>query len=532
MTEKSELHKSVWQVSEDSRGSLSAWDFKNYFFALLFYKFLSKMNLFLGEDESFESLCERASDDVALTDTLEGIFANIESNSQMDSPKGLGGLFSDMDLNSNRLGSTTEDRNKQLAKMLRSINEIDFDSVDGSDFDIFGDIYEYLHDQYTLTSGSKGGEFYTPQSVADLLTRIVSQGKQSVRKVYDPTCGSGSLLLRFLKNKGKDFVKEGFYGQEINLTTHCLARINMFLHGLGFDKFDIHHGNTLSEPYEWSDEDKFDAIVSNPPYSISWEGKANKELIKDRRFAPAGVVAPKSKADLAFLMHCVDRLADDGTAAIVMFPGALYRGHEEAKIRQHLLEKNLIDAVIQLPENLFFGTTIETSIVILEKNRDNDDVFFVDARKQFEKREKQNVMLPQHLDKIMEIYNERVDIAEVAKSVHRSEVINRDGQLIPNLYQDLPSTNEKMTDLEFIKSIDAVKQAEIERSKKVTKFDSKMCEWAQALLDAEEATTLAREMGDKEVKFSPFDFMPEPDLSRVEFDKNGQVIRRKQQAGV
>ena len=530
MTEKSELHKSVWQVSEDSRGSVSAWDFKNYFFALLFYKFLSKMNLFLGEDESFESLCERADDDVALTDTLEGILANIEANSQANHPKGLRGLFSDMDLSSNRLGTDSESRNKQLAKMLKSINEINFDSVEGSELDIFGDMYEYLYGEYVNQSGNKGGEHYTPQSVAELLTRIVSQGKQEVRKVYDPTCGSGSLLLQFMKIKGGDFVRDGFYGQEINLTTHCLSRINMFLHTADFNKFDIAYGDTLHNPYEWSEEDKFDAIVSNPPYSISWE--ATKDRLEDRRFKDAGVLAPKSKADMAFVLHALDRLADDGVAAIVCFPGALYRGHQEQKIRQYLLEKNLIDAVIQLPANLFFGTTIETSIVILEKNRDNDDVFFIDARKQHEKREKQNVMLPQHLDKIMEIYNERINISEVAKLVNRQEVINRDGQLIPNLYQDLPSTDEKMTDLEFIKSIDAVKQAEAERSKKVAIFDSKMREWAQALLDTEEATKLAREMGDKEVEFSPFDFMPEPDLSRVKFDKNGQVIRRKQQTGV
>ena len=274
---------------------------------------------------------------------------------------------------------------------------------------------------YASTAGKSGGEFYTPQEVSELLARITVLGKTEINKVYDPACGSGSLLLNFAKVLGKDNVRQGFFGQEINLTTYNLCRINMFLHDINFEKFDIAHGDTLTDPAHWDDE-PFEAIVSNPPYSIRWEGDANPLLINDPRFAPAGVLAPKSKADLAFTMHILSWLAVDGTAAIVEFPGVLYRGGAEQKIRQYLIDNNYVDAVIQLPPDLFFGTTIATCVIILKKSKSDNAVLFIDASAEFVRNGNKNKLTADNQQRILDAYAERKDIEHFVRLVDAEEI--------------------------------------------------------------------------------------------------------------
>ena len=292
------------------------------------------------------------------------------------------GLFDDLDVNSNKLGATVVRRNEKLAKLLAAISDLNLGEYGDNTIDLFGDAYEYLMTMYAANAGKSGGEFFTPQEVSELLARITVVGKKEVNKVYDPACGSGSLLLKFAKVLGKNNVRNGFFGQEVNITTYNLCRINMFLHDINYEKFDIAHGDTLTDPKHWDDE-PFEAIVSNPPYSIKWAGDANSLLINDERFTPAGVLAPKSKADLAFVMHCLSWLATNGTAAIVSFPGAMYRGGAEQKIRKYLVDNNYVDAVIQLPTDLFFGTTIATCILVIKKNKSDSKVLFIDASKEF-----------------------------------------------------------------------------------------------------------------------------------------------------
>lgn len=418
--ERAELHRTIWGIADDLRGSVDGWDFKQYVLGMLFYRYISEnlanyinqgeieagnedfdyakisdaeaeqaredmvktKGFFILPSQLFQRVREKAAKDENLNETLEKIFKAIEASAQgQESEENLKGLFDDIDVNSNKLGGTVAKRNEKLVKLLDGIGNLKLGDFKDNTIDAFGDAYEYLMGMYASNAGKSGGEYYTPQEVSELLTRLTLVGKTEVNKVYDPACGSGSLLLKFAKILGKENVRIGFFGQEINLTTYNLCRINMFLHDIGYDKFDIANDDTLTSPQHW-DEEPFEAIVSNPPYSIKWPGDSDTLLINDPRFSPAGVLAPKSKADLAFVMHSLSWLATNGTAAIVCFPGVMYRGGAERKIRKYLIDNNFIDCIIQLPENLFFGTTIATCIMILKKSKADNSTLFIDAFKE------------------------------------------------------------------------------------------------------------------------------------------------------
>lgn len=463
-TQRAELHKTIWRIANDLRGSVDGWDFKSYVLGTLFYRFISEnLTAYINEHEReagnrdfdyskltddraefgrtetvaekgfyilpselFANVRKRAPRDENLNMTLERVFKNIEGSAVgTESESDIQGLFADLDVNSPKLGQTVAKRNDKLVKLLDAIGDLNLGDFADNSIDAFGDAYEFLMTMYASSAGKSGGEFFTPQEVSELLARLTVVGKTEVNKVYDPACGSGSLLLKFAKVLGKENVRQGFYGQEINLTTYNLARINMFLHDVNFEKFDIAHGDTLIEPRHWDDE-PFEAIVSNPPYSINWEGDANATLINDPRFAPAGVLAPKSKADLAFTMHILSWLAVNGTAAIVEFPGVLYRGGAEQKIRKYLLDNNYVDAVIQLPEDLFFGTTIATCIIVLKKSKTDNAVLFIDASAEFTRRGNKNQLTPVHQHKILGAYVARANVDHFARLVpHKFIAENR-----------------------------------------------------------------------------------------------------------
>lgn len=338
---------------------------------------------------------------------LNNIFRSIEASAQgRASEEDLKGLFGDFLVDNTSLGRTVVMRNRLLAKVLVAVAQMDLgsDSLDEHEIDAFGDTYEFLMQMYAANAGKSGGEYFTPPAVSRLLARLALIGNPSIRTVYDPCCGSGSLLLKFAKEV-KDHTLQ-YYGQEINPSTYNLCRINMFLHGINFENFDIRLGDTLHQP--WHLHERFDAIVSNPPYSTKWDGEENPVLINDQRFSPAGVLAPKSKADLAFTMHMVHQLAERGVAAIVEFPGVLYRGGAEQKIRRYLLEQNLVDAVIQLPANLFFGVSIATCVIVLRKGTKRDNaVLFVDASNEFRKEGNKNLLEDEHIDRIAEAVKRR-----------------------------------------------------------------------------------------------------------------------------
>ena len=362
-----------------------------------------------------------------------------------------------MDLNSRKLGDTVVDRNAKLVKVLNAIGDLDLGTESFADntIDAFGDAYEYLMTMYAANAGKSGGEFFTPQEVSELLTRITTHGKSEVNKVYDPACGSGSLLLQSIKVLGKDKVRQGFFGQEKNLTTYNLCRINMFLHDVNYDHFNIAYGDTLINPQHWDDE-PFEVIVSNPPYSTKWEGDDNPTLINDPRFAPAGVLAPKSKADLAFTMHMLSWLAADGTAAIVEFPGVLYRGGKEQKIRKYLLEGNFIDAVIQLPPNLFFGTSIATCIIVLKKSKNDDSVLFIDASERFVHVGNQNQLSPDDIAAIMDAYVKREPVEHFSAVASLEDIRKNDYVLSVSGYVQPKDTREKIDIVELNRQISSI----------------------------------------------------------------------------
>lgn len=460
-TQRAELHKTIWRIANDLRGSVDGWDFKTYVLGMLFYRFISEnladylneqerkagkpdfdyatlsdadaefgreetvkeRGFFILPSELFVNIRKQAKHDSDLNETLARVFKDIEASALgTDSEESFKGLFDDLDVNSTKLGPTVAKRNAKLVKLLDAIGDLPLGSTAAEGgfndhaIDLFGDAYEYLMTMYASSAGKSGGEFFTPQEVSELLAKITVVGKTQVNKVYDPACGSGSLLLKFAKVLGRENVRQGFFGQEVNLTTFNLCRINMFLHGINYEQFDIGHGDTLTDPIHWDDE-PFEAIVSNPPYSTKWEGKDNPLLINDPRFAPAGVLAPKSKADLAFTMHMLSWLAVDGTAAIVEFPGVLYRGGAERTIRKYLIENNYIDTVIQLPPDLFFGTTIATCIIVLKKSKRDNDILFIDASNQFTRGGNKNKLTPAHQQKILDAYTNRENVAHFATRV-------------------------------------------------------------------------------------------------------------------
>jgi type I restriction enzyme M protein len=479
--QRAELHKTIWRIATHLRGSVDGWDFKSYVLGMLFYRFISEnLTAYINEGERragapdfdyaalpdaeaefgrretvaekgfyilpselFANMHKRAASDENLNETLERVFGHIEGSALgTGSEDDLKGLFDDLDVNSAKLGPTVAKRNEKLVKLLEAIGGLDL----GTEFtehtiDAFGDAYEYLMTMYASGAGKSGGEFFTPQEVSELLARITVVGKKAVNKVYDPACGSGSLLLKFAKVLGKENVRQGFFGQEINLTTYNLARINMFLHDINYEQFDIAHGDTLLEPAHWDDE-PFEAIVSNPPYSINWDGDANPLLINDPRYAPAGVLAPKSRADLAFTMHMLSWLAVNGTAAIVEFPGVLYRGGVEQKIRKYLIDNNYVDTVIQLPPDLFFGTTIATCIVVLKKSKKSNDTLFIDASAEFVRQGNKNKLTDDNRQKILDAFVAREDVDHFAKVVPNPDLVTNQYNLAASSYVDAEDTRE------------------------------------------------------------------------------------------
>lgn len=478
--QRAELHKTIWRIANDLRGSVDGWDFKSYVLGILFYRFISEnltvylndLEIAAGEhdfdyakladqdaefgrkdtvaekgfyilpSELFANVRKRADQDANLNETLAAIFKNIEgSASGTDSEDDLKGLFDDLDVNSSKLGNTVDKRNKKLVGLLDAIGDLPLGNFHDHTIDLFGDAYEYLMQMYASQAGKSGGEYYTPQEVSELLARIAVAGKTSVNKVYDPAVGSGSLLLKFAKVLGKDNVRQGFYGQEINLTTYNLARINMFLHDINYEKFDIRHGDTLTDP-QHEDDEPFEAIVSNPPYSIKWEGDANPLLINDPRYSPAGVLAPKSKADLAFTMHILSWLAVNGTAAIVEFPGVLYRGGAEQKIRKYLIDNNYIDTVIQLPPDLFFGTTIATCILVLKKSKKDNSVLLINASAETDRVGNKNKLLPENQQTILNAFVGREGIDHFAKLVPNEEIAANDYNIAVSSYVEQEDTRD------------------------------------------------------------------------------------------
>lgn len=486
--QRSELHKTIWSIAEDLRGSIDGWDFKQYILNTLFYRFISEnlcaylasfesdsnfayaelsdeqaelgrketvseKGFFILPSELFCNILDTVDKDGMsrkeggkdLNELLGQVFKNIEGSAVgTESEDDLKGLFDDMDVNSAKLGGSVIERNKKLRKLIEKIGGLDFGGAfQDNAIDAFGDAYEYLMTMYASNGGKSGGEFFTPQEVGELLARIVIADKDSVNKVYDPCCGSGGLLLKFAKILGKDHVRKGFYGQEKNLTTYNLARINMFLHDINFNNFDIAYGDTLVNPQHWDDE-PFDAIVSNPPYSTKWEGKNNPININDPRFSSAGVLAPASKADLAFTMHMLSWLSTDGTAAIVEFPGVFYRGGTEKKIREYLVKNNFVDTVIQLPPDLFFGVTIATCILVLKKNKSASSILFVDASEEFRRADSKNKLMPENIERIVGVVLERKVEEYFSKLVSNDDVLANDANLSVSSYVEKKDEREEI----------------------------------------------------------------------------------------
>lgn len=485
--ERDELHRAIWAIADELRGAVDGWDFKNYVLGTMFYRYISEnltsyinegeaaagnagfdyatlsdedaaeakeglveeKGFFIPPSELFCNVRSNSANDENLNETLERIFRNIEESAKGSQSEGsFAGLFDDFDVNSNKLGSTVAKRNERLVKLLDGVANMNLGSVKNHDIDAFGDAYEYLMTMYASNAGKSGGEFFTPADVSELLTRLGTVGKKKVNKVYDPACGSGSLLLKAEKILGKDAVVNGFFGQEINITTYNLCRINMFLHDIGFDKFDIECEDTLTNPQHWDDE-PFELIVSNPPYSIKWEGDDNPLLINDPRFSPAGVLAPKGKADMAFIMHSLSWLASNGTAAIVCFPGIMYRGGAEQKIRKYLVDNNYVDCVIQLPANLFFGTPIATCILVMKKGKKDNKVLFVDASSECIKVTSNNKLTQDNIEKIVGVYTSRDTQMHFSYLADYDEIVENDYNLSTSTYV------ESMVELDDV-DIDAI----------------------------------------------------------------------------
>lgn len=481
--ERDELHRTIWSIAEELRGSVDGWDFKAYVLGMMFYRYISEnftnyinkgehaagntsfdyaqltdeeaqlsqedhddlvrtKGFFIKPSELFCNVRKNAKNNDKLNETLESVFRTIEQSSYgYESESSLKGLFNDFDVNSNKLGATVAKRNEKLRTLLDGIGNMKLGDINDHSIDAFGDAYEYLMTMYASNAGKSGGEFFTPQDVSELLVRLGTVGKTSVNKVYDPACGSGSLLLQAAKVLGKDAVKQGFFGQEINITTYNLCRINMFLHDVGYEKFDIACEDTLLAPQHWDDE-PFELITSNPPYSVKWT--PSSITINDPRFSTAGVLAPPSKADFAFVMHCLSWLAPNGAAAIVCFPGIMYRGGAEQKIRQYLVDNNFVDAVIGLPDGLFFGTSIATNILVLRKNKTDNTIQFIDASKECEKVTNGNRLKEQNKKRIVDVYANREEITHFSHIARYNDVAENNYNLSVSSYVEKENDKEEI----------------------------------------------------------------------------------------
>ena len=487
--QRAKLQAQIWKIANEVRGSIGGWDFKQYVLGTLFYRFISEnfSNHMKGGDESinyaalddsiitdeikhdaimtkgyfiypselFCNIAKEANINESLNTDLARIFSNIETSAiGYPSENAIKGLFADFDTTSNRLGNTVAEKNKRLAAVIKGIEALDFGNFEENHIDLFGDAYEFLISNYAANAGKSGGEFFTPQHVSKLISRLALHQQETVNKIYDPACGSGSLLLQANKQAKKDTIEEGFWGQEINHTTYNLARMNMFLHNIGYNKFNITLGDTLISP-KFRDDKPFDAIVSNPPYSIKWIGNDDPTLINDDRFAPAGVLPPKSKADFAFILHSLDYLSGRGRAAIVCFPGIFYRGGAEKKIREYLVKSNYIETIVSLPPNLFYGTSIAVNILVLSKGKKDDKIQFIDASGEdfFEKVTKNNILKDEHIQKIIDIFDKKEDIKYIAKSVNIQDIAENDYNLSVSSYVEAKDTREKIDIVKLNKEI-------------------------------------------------------------------------------
>lgn len=480
--QRAELHRKIWAIADDVRGAVDGWDFKQYILGILFYRFISEnmrdyfnkaeheagdlefnyagisdddalkdfkagtveeKGFFILPSQLFENIVKNIDSQLDLNIKLKEIFDSIESSALgTNSEEDFKGLFQDIDVKSDRLGESVVEKNRKLSHILIGISELNFGSFEDNHIDAFGDAYEYLISNYASNAGKSGGEFFTPQTVSKLLARIVVEGKDKINKVYDPTCGSGSLLLQMRKFEGIE-IEGGYFGQEINMTNYNLARMNMFLHNVNYNDFSIKRGDTLLNP-QHGDEKPFDAIVSNPPYSIKWIGDADPTLINDERFAPAGKLAPKSYADFAFIMHSLSYLSSKGRAAIVCFPGIFYRKGAERIIRKYLVDNNFVDCVIQLPDNLFFGTSIATCVLVLAKNKTENKTLFIDASKEFKKETNNNILEEKNIENIVKEYRNREDIEYFSRYVDNSEIEENDYNLSVSTYVEKEDTREKI----------------------------------------------------------------------------------------
>ena len=476
--QRDELQSTIWKIANEVRGAVDGWDFKQFVLGTLFYRFISEnfTNFIEGGDESvnyanmpddvitpeikddatrtkgyfiypaqlFVNIAKNANNNPNLNTDLAAIFDAIESSANgYPSEHDIKGLFADFDTTSNRLGNTVEEKNRRLAAVIKGVESLDFGNFEDNEIDLFGDAYEFLISNYAANAGKSGGEFFTPQNVSKLIARLAMSGLTSVNKIYDPACGSGSLLLQAKKQFDAHLIEDGFFGQEINHTTYNLARMNMFLHNINYDKFDIALGNTLINP-QYGDEKPFDAIVSNPPYSVNWVGSDDPTLINDDRFAPAGVLAPKSKADFAFVLHALSYLSARGRAAIVCFPGIFYRGGAEQKIRKYLVDGNFVETVIALPPNLFYGTGISVNILVLSRHKADTKTQFIDARGEdfFRKQTNNNVLTDEHIERIVDIFDRKEPVEYVAALVDNSKIAENGYNLSVSSYVEAKDTRE------------------------------------------------------------------------------------------
>ncbi len=478
--QRAALQRQIWQIANDVRGSVDGWDFKQYVLGTLFYRFISEnfANYIEGGDDSinyaelsddiitneikddavktkgyfiypsqlFSNVVANADKNSNLNTDLNAIFVSIENSANgYPSEADIKGLFADFDTTSNRLGNTVKDKNSRLAAVLKGVAGLNIHQFEENENDLFGDAYEFLISNYAANAGKSGGEFFTPQNVSKLIAQLAMHKQTSVNKIYDPAAGSGSLLLQAKKHFDAHIIEDGFFGQEINHTTYNLARMNMFLHNINYDKFNMQLGNTLTEPH-FGDDKPFDAIVSNPPYSVKWIGSDDPTLINDERFAPAGVLAPKSKADFAFVLHALSYLSSKGRAAIVCFPGIFYRGGAEQKIRQYLVDNNYVETVISLAPNLFFGTTIAVNILVLSKSKTDTTTQFIDASGEgfFKKETNNNVMHDEHIEKVMTLFDSKVAVDHVAAQIDNNKIAENDYNLSVSSYVEAKDSREQI----------------------------------------------------------------------------------------
>jgi type I restriction enzyme M protein len=474
--QRAELQSQIWKIANDVRGSVDGWDFKQFVLGTLFYRFISEnfSNYIEAGDESvkyaelqdsvitaeirddaiktkgyfiypsqlFVNIAQNANENPNLNTDLAAIFTAIESSANgYPSEHDIKGLFADFDTTSNRLGNTVKDKNTRLAAVLKGVAGLKFGNFHDNQIDLFGDAYEFLISNYAANAGKSGGEFFTPQHVSRLIAQLAMHKQTAVNKIYDPACGSGSLLLQAKKHFDAHIIEDGFFGQEINHTTYNLARMNMFLHNINYDKFNIALGNTLLDP-QFGDEKPFDAIVSNPPYSVTWIGSDDPTLINDDRFAPAGVLAPKSKADFAFVLHALSYLSSKGRAAIVCFPGIFYRGGAEQKIRQYLIDNNFVETVISLAPNLFYGTPIAVNILVLSKHKTDTKTQFIDASELFKKETNNNILTDDHIAQIMKVFDSKADVDHFTKCVNYDAIVKNEYNLSVSSYVEAKDTRE------------------------------------------------------------------------------------------